>query len=223
MFECFVFLMLLISLATFRMISKSKEQNMKAVPSRGFMFFKEDDSDIKIVGNDDCPKEDNDVIDDAHELEFLKKNGYVDNANDFGSALAKEFFEADRSCPFKADSEETEKIKAQRRILLAFTAVNSVEENLKNNILRDIVTSAFYNNLNKKIPGFYKELNKSGAFSFYVLATRRDTDVEKYIGETFAMLCEKEKDPIYTNFGTTLYLKFFNQIKEISSNYNLKS
>lgn len=186
------------------------------------MYFKEDDSDIKIAGKEPVKDENSEAESEASELKTQRENGNVSKANELGSALSDKFISADGVSAFGTDSEENSAVKTQRRLLLAFTAVNTIEKNIENSILRDIVIKSFYDSLKSVLPDFYDELNKSGSFSFYTLAVRRGGETEKFIGETFAMLCGKEKDKVYTEFGTALYLKFVDVILKAVKSYDFK-
>lgn len=199
-----------------------KNRKIKEVVPAFSFFCKEDDSDIKIAGKEPAPDDNSDAINEANELNALKKSGDVAKANELGSILSRKFLDADGVSSFGEDSEESEAVKTQRRLLLAFTAVHVVKESLSNDIIRDIVIKSFYDSLKNAMPDFYEELMKSGSFSFYTLCVRRGGEVEKYIGETFAMLCSKEKDNVYKDFGTALYLRFVDVSHKAVDSFNLK-
>ena len=61
----------------------------------------------------------------------------------------------------------------------------------------------------------------NGAFSFYYLAYRRGSEVERRIGQTFAMLCSHDGDPIYQELGEALYCWFLSVVKEEAENLKI--
>ena len=58
-------------------------------------------------------------------------------------------------------------------------------------------------------------------FSFYYLAFRRGNDVERRIGQTFAMLCSHDGDPIYQELGEALYCWFLSEVKASAKEQNI--
>ena len=54
----------------------------------------------------------------------------------------------------------------------------------------------------------------SGAFSFYYLAYRRGNEVDRRIGQTFAMLCAHDGDPIYQELGEAIYCWFISRVSK---------
>ena len=59
----------------------------------------------------------------------------------------------------------------------------------------------------------YKTSADTGAFSFYYLAFRRGGEVDRRIGQTFAMLCSHDGDPIFQELGEALYCWFLSAVK----------
>ena len=53
----------------------------------------------------------------------------------------------------------------------------------------------------------------TGAFSFYYLAFRRGGEIDRRIGQTFAMLCSHDGDPIFQELGEALYCWFLSVVK----------
>ena len=53
----------------------------------------------------------------------------------------------------------------------------------------------------------------NGALSFYYLSFRRGGEVERRVGQTFAMLCSHDGDPVYQELGEALYCWFTSVVK----------
>ncbi|MBP3706235.1 MAG: hypothetical protein J6J13_03170 [Clostridia bacterium] len=103
---------------------------------------------------------------------------------------------------------------SQRRLLLCFTAIASLENYISDEAVSDIAKKSFLDTLKKMDMSLYKASSEMGAFSFYYLALRRGTDVIRRIGQTFAMLCSHDGDPIFQEMGEALYCWFSSQAKK---------
>ena len=167
----------------------------------------DDDSDIKIAGAEPVKSTD-DALVDATELESQRCCGNLEKAHNLGASLSLKIISEDGESTFGQDCHENILMRRQRRLLLAFSAVNTVEESIKSKVLQGVVLNVFYNALQKSLPGFYDDISKSGSFSFYTLCVRRGGDVESSIGNTFAMLVGKDGDTVMEELGKALYLRF---------------
>lgn len=217
-----LFLLLAVTLITLIfvvMFSKFQQSATPAIDGNVYCCF-EDDSDMKIAGRE--PKEDTGaaVITEVNALKIQRENGNVDKANRLGAELCGKFIDKDGISAFGSDKAEPAVLTTQRRLLLAFAVDTTVENTVKNSILRDVIIKSFYDNLKMALPSFYEDLNKSGSFSFYTLCVRRGVDIEKYIGDTFAMLAGKEGDKLMAEFGKALYLEFIDVINKTVNSYN---
>lgn len=74
--------------------------------------------------------------------------------------------------------------------------------------------NSFNNELESLAPTLYKGIGDSGAFSFYYLAYRRGNEVDRRIGQTFAMLCAHDGDPIYQELGEAIYCWFISRVSK---------
>ena len=63
-------------------------------------------------------------------------------------------------------------------------------------------------------PELYAGATDNGALSFYYLAFRRGNDSYRRIGQTFAMLCSHDGDPVYHELGEALYCWFSSVVKK---------
>ncbi len=102
----------------------------------------------------------------------------------------------------------------QRRLLLSFTATIGFAEYAENDDLDGVAQKSFLDTLKMEDKGLYETAQDTGAFSFYYLAFRRGGDTVRRIGQTFAMLCSHDGDPIYQELGEALYCWFLSVVKE---------
>ena len=139
----------------------------------------------------------------AQELGVGLAHDVVDNINRF--ALENE------------DSGNTE-MATQRGILMVFAATVAVENDITSSVVAQAAKNEFNSELEKIAPELYKAVGDSGAFSFYYLAYRRGTEVDRRIGQTFAMLCSHDGDPIFHELGEAIYCWFLSKsVKKIKN------
>ena len=117
---------------------------------------------------------------------------------------------------FTAGSEEIEnsEISAQRGVLMVFAATVVIENKIDSSVVSRIAENSFNERLESAAPWLYKAVGDSGAFSFYYLAYRRGTEVERRIGQTFAMLCSHDGDPVYQELGEAIYCWFISHAEK---------
>lgn len=176
------------------------------------------DEDIKIAGN--------------RPSESVKKNlatasndGVVsaedaNRAEQLGRIVAEEFCKA--SAAYTDAVEEIDvNMLVQRHLLLSFTVTVSFETYLSSDAVAGIAQKSFLSEVKRLEPNLYKHTTDTGAFSFYYLAHRRGGEVERRMGQTFAMLCAHDGDPIYQELGEVLYCWFSSRIKELAEEYGL--
>lgn len=114
---------------------------------------------------------------------------------------------------FKYDDGDREMI-IERRLLLSFTATVGFERYCSDDTHAGIAQKAFLDYLKENNPEIYRTSSDTGAFSFYYLAYRRGIEVERRIGQTFAMLCSHDGDNVYQELGEALYCWFSSVVKE---------
>lgn len=102
----------------------------------------------------------------------------------------------------------------QRRLLLSFTATAGFEQYISDDTLVGIAQKSFLDALSKHSADLYKNSSDTGAFSFYYLAFRRGSEVDRRIGQTFAMLCSHDGDPIFQELGEALYCWFSSVVRK---------
>lgn len=182
------------------------------------MIVLESDNDIRIAG-------------DKPSLE-LKRRGDEEKAVESCSAeqiaAAKELGKR-VALRFAEDAEEAQSdnengnydMILQRRLLLSFTATVGFELCCKNDRLDGIAQRSFLDTLSKTNTELYASSSDTGAFSFYYLAFRRGGDVDRRIGQTFAMLCSHDGDPIFQELGEAVYCWFLSEIRKYAKELKL--
>lgn len=170
------------------------------------MYF---DGDIKIADIDESGKlktQSNDFDENISSDDRLK-------AHKLGETLA-EIFSKDAS-NFKYDNNDSDyEMTIERRLLLSFTVTVSLEKYCKNDTVAGVAQKNFIDCLKSISEEIYRTSADTGAFSFYYLAYRRNTDVVRRIGQTFAMLCSHDGDSVYQELGEALYCWFSSVVKE---------
>ena len=133
----------------------------------------------------------------------------LDNARVLGIALAGMTKEAERGFELNINDE----LLLQRRLLLCFAIATALEENSKSTQEARTALNTFYDTIKRNDFEFYEDIGSSGHFTFYYLAIRQGGDVVRRIGQTFAMLCGQDGDPVCQELGEALYCQYTNMVK----------
>ena len=180
------------------------------------------DNDIKIAGD----KPSRDIKKNRESALALTKEPNAEdikNAKELGKIVAgifiKDAKEAETSDE-SADYFDYEMI-IQRRLLLSFTATVGFEEYCADDSLAGIAQKSFIDTVKKTDEELYKSSSDTGAFSFYYVAYRRGSEIERRMGQTFAMLCAHDGDPVYQELGEALYCWFMSAVKKSAKALNL--
>ena len=175
------------------------------------------DADIKIAGD----KPSRDV---KRNREIEKEGGLnrvsVKNAQNWGEAVALKFI-ADANDTKAADDIPNIEMVIQRRLLLSFAATAGFEQLSPDDSLSGIAQKAFLDSIKKADSSLFDTCYDTGAFSFYYLAFRRGGDFERRIGQTLAMLCSHDGDPIFQELGEALYCWFLSVVKQLAKECNI--
>ena len=166
------------------------------------------DEDMKIVGQIKNVPQTEEVVERLTDLESAKK------AKTIGVLVAQKFLQ---DTDITDENFTNAELLVQRRILLSFAAKIGFEYYIKDEKLSDIAQNSFAEHLKANGEEVYSTSSDIGAISFYYLAYRRDDDVERRIGQTFAMLCSHDGDPIFQELGEALYCWFLSAVKKIIS------
>ena len=176
------------------------------------------DNDIKIVG--DKPSRDVKRNREAQtELSGLDKS-IVKKAREWGKSVAVKFIEDVSSAASGNEAFDCEML-IQRRMLLSFTATIGFDKFSNDDTISGIAQKSFIDNINLADEEHYRASDDTGAFSFYYLAFRRGGEVERRIGQTFAMLCSHDGDPVYQELGEALYCWFLSVIKDSAKEFEI--
>lgn len=177
------------------------------------MITLNNDLDIKIAG--DRPSEDIKKNQKKEvNLEYTATD--VQNAKKLGKEIARLFID-DATSAEKNDANGNLEMMLQRRLLLSFTATVGFESYCKDDALGGIAQKSFIDAVKRENAQLYSSSSDTGAFSFYYLAFRRGGDIERRIGQTFAMLCSHDGDPIFQELGEALYCWFSAEIEKAAN------
>jgi hypothetical protein len=174
-----------------------------------------DDSDMKIVGAKPTESVKNNMAAAADSL----TPDEVESAKRLGLIIAEKFL-SESDTISAADSEDSQMV-LQRKLLLSFTISVSLDKYCKNDSISGIAEKSFLDKIKSISQELYLSCCDTGAFSFYYLAYRRNDDVERRIGQTFAMLYSHDGDPIYQELGEALYCWFLSVVKKAAEGLNI--
>ena len=169
------------------------------------MYF---DGDIKIAGD----KPSVDVKRNLSKVSSSDNEPERTEAKQLGAAVAQIF--SKDAVNFKYDDDGDYEMLIQRRLLLSFTATVGFEQYCRDDTDAGIAQKAFIDYLKLHNPEIYRTSSDTGAFSFYYLAFRRGIEIDRRIGQTFAMLCSHDGDNVYQELGEALYCWFSSVVKE---------
>ena len=179
------------------------------------------DNDIKIAG--DRPSLD---IKRNRETAASKKSEPksedIKNARELGRIIAEKFIGDARTAEISDEGELSDfEMLIQRRLLLSFTATVGFEQYCADDSLAGIAQKSFIDTVKKTDLELYNSSSDTGAFSFYYVAYRRGSEIDRRMGQTFAMLCAHDGDPVYQELGEALYCWFISTVKKTAQKLNL--
>lgn len=170
-----------------------------------------EDKDIKIYVGKNSPEQ-NEFRQISDGIDFNTKNGNIEKAKQLGIRLAKIKPESDElglDCRKSAAS-----TLYCIRVLLTFTAEYTIRKTIDSEIIADAVSSSMYGYLKSEEPRYYDNISDGSAFTFYLLALKKDGEVEKSIGEQFAQRCGTSREE-FSEMGANIFrhsLKLFTKI-----------
>lgn len=169
------------------------------------------DNDIKIAGNKPSLDVERNKALAAAEAGLSAKE--INSAKAWGRDVALKFIEDAADMAAMNEDKDFDLIM-QRRMLLSFTATVGFESLPSSDSLSGIAQKSFLDTLKKENEEIYLSSADTGAFSFYYLAFRRGSEIDRRMGQTFAMLCSHDGDPIFQELGEALYCWFFSFVEE---------
>ena len=170
-----------------------------------------EDKDMKIAG--ERPSESVKKNAAGRETDISKISSDSAKGKAIGKAVALEYIKAGTASLVENDADDSYMIM-QRLLLISFAVTVGLESFCENDTVSGIAQKTFLDTLKKEAPDLYAYTSDNGAFSFYFLAYRRGTEVERRIGQTCAMLCSHDGDPIYQELGEALYCWFYSVVEQ---------
>lgn len=168
------------------------------------------DSDIKIAGDKPSVDVRKNKLKEAAGVNG--NNGKVAAAKLVGKLVAQKFIDDAKNSLDQSFVDYD--LLLQRRLLLSFTATVGFEQYITDETLCGFAQKSFLDTVKKSDGELYATSSDTGAFSFYYLAFRRGSDIERRMGQTFAMLCAHDGDPIFQELGEALYCWFLLVVKK---------
>ena len=175
------------------------------------------DEDIKIVGDKPSVDVKKNLLAQSDNQKLSEE--IQTRAEQWGKNVALEFI-ADAN-ENQLSEEIGNDILIQRRLLISFTATVGFEEYAPDDTIAGIAQKSFLDTLKANDEELYKTSTDTGAFSFYYLVFRRGFELERRMGQTFAMLCSHDGDPIYQELGEALYCWFLSVVKKAAEGFNI--
>lgn len=183
-----------------------------------------DDSDIRIFKGKDEEADGGDLFALAEEMRRHIVNGNSAKSKELGAKLASLSPDSDdlgeELIKYVRNTAADEEIKDQIITLMLFCA----EYTLLNELcpmLSTSATEAMYDVIKANFPDFYNGISNGAAVSFYYLAVKRNKDVAKAVGDSFAMLCEQDSKLIKT-MGENIFALTCEKVKEIIAEYKFE-
>lgn len=173
------------------------------------------DNDIKIAGNK--PSVDVKRNRELTKADSTLSKSLTQKAKLFGKEVAQIFIKDAKES--ESTAQRNIDMLIQRRLLLSFTATIGFEQFITNDALSGVAQKSFLDTVKSLEPEIFKTSEDTGAFSFYYLAFRRGGEIDRRIGQTFAMLCSHDGDPIFQELGEALYCWFLSQVKSKASEF----
>jgi hypothetical protein len=177
-----------------------------------------DDNDIKIAGNRPSDSIKRNSL-SATSADLLPE-AQVMAAKQLGVYVAEKFSEASNAYSDAVEDADVGMF-VQRILLLSFTVTAVFESELISDAVAGIAQKSFLDTVKKKYKDIYQYTSDTGAFTFYYLAFRRGREVERRMGQTFAMLCSHDGDPIYQELGEVLFCWFSSVVKDAAKDFSL--
>lgn len=144
--------------------------------------------------------------------------GNTEKAKALGKALADSVVENLNAFTVEKEEQQGTDMQMQKGVLMTFAATVCIEAEFTSTVVSQTAKNSFNSELEKISPMLYKAVGDSGAFSFYYLAYRRGTEVDRRIGQTFAMLCSHDGDPVYQELGEAIYCWFISKTEKYIKN-----
>lgn len=167
-----------------------------------------EDNDIKIF----TKKVNDEKIDEAFlidEMNTQRNNGNIEKAKNLGGYLSMIFVDEEALLlslkPLIGEANFPKQIMYQIRILMFFTAEYCINKSLPNMATKNTAINSLYDAIMAEAGEFYEEFSDGAEYSFYYLALKKAAGKDVKLGKTFAMLCGKENNEEFIDFGEKLF------------------
>lgn len=161
--------------------------------------MKKDDDDIKIFHPEKEDGASAELAELAELLDVYRKNGNMEKAARLGESLA-ERLDLQKIRPDGTAGLGEEELE-QLRALILFSARLSLHKYLPHSMLASRAVNAMYAKIGRKAPRLFAKASEDSAFTFYYLSVRKNQDVERDVGRSFAMLCDRGGDENFVSIG----------------------
>ncbi len=177
-----------------------------------------EDDDIKIFTSDKTitPGTDVDaeVLNTVEQIDHDRQNGNTNKARVMGKHLAKLFLDEVEKSEERDPALNTGEILQQIGVLFLFSAETAFNVFFPSPTLAAIAITAMHDQLEDRKSKLYRDVYESSAYSFYYLSLRKaEANVSQKIGESFAMLCQHDDDPLFIREGSSIYNKVLAEVE----------
>lgn len=176
------------------------------------------DSDMKIAPEypsrreDEQPKQNEELNELFQEVVENRQNGNREKAVLLGKKLAFDTADPRGRAMSGSTSGEPAILSCHRKILFAFAVDQIIDRRAANPLVAEVISSSFYGELKQRYPALYQEIQRSGAFSLYLLCSRER--LPQGYGEEFARLVQRSEDARAVCLGNALYEEFVQYLEE---------
>lgn len=176
------------------------------------------DSDMKIAPEypsrreDEQPRQNEELNELFQEVVENRQNGNREKAVLLGKELAFDTADPRGRAMSGSTREESPVLSCHRKILFAFVVDQMIDRRAANPLVAEMISSSFYGELKQRYPALYQEIQRSGAFSLYLLCSR-ERSPQGY-GEEFAQLIQRPEDSQAICMGNALYAEFVQYLEE---------
>jgi len=177
--------------------------------------MRNDDSDIKIFNPSSKDDRDHDILNLVESIDHHRRNGNILRARKLGQKLSEIAMEPETMDELLAGGFESPEDITEAGVLLLFSTEAALNYFLPTTQLSAIAISSLHECLDETKSEFFTNVVESPAYSFYYLSVRKGgEDVDRNIGEAFAMLCHHEGDETYIEKGKAIYNMALHEVEK---------
>ncbi len=158
----------------------------------------------------------------AKDIDYHKANGNAQKAVELGKLFAQIKPETSGLGVLSSEEKLTAPILYQARVLITFLCGRAARENIKPQILCDLVRNSMYDYLKEHENRYYRNIADGTAFSFYRLALKKPFDKEAEVGSVFAKMCAAKNDASLIALGSRIYTNTLSYTIDLIKNTNFQ-